>query len=95
MIDESERHPPLRLPRARRTRFAAAVATALWIATLVSFLVLLAFRADGATLTALGGLASVLFAASFGLQAIASRRELREMAIITARDDLRAARSRR
>jgi hypothetical protein len=92
MIDEGAQP---RLPRARRIRFVAAVATALWIATLVTFFVLLAFGADGATLTALGSLASLLFAASFGLQALASRRELREMAVITARDDLRAARSRR
>ena len=83
------------LPRARRIRLAARVVLIAWLVTLAAFLVMVALQADGSLLAGLGGLASILFAGCFALNALASRRELREFAETSARYDLRAARSRR
>jgi hypothetical protein len=83
------------LPRARRIRFVGTVAFALWLVTVVGFVILVGLHASGKILTALGGLASVLFAGSFALQAVAAKREWRELTAQVARDDLRASRSRR
>lgn len=85
----------LNLPRARRLRLAATVALWAWIATLLAFIAFVGFQANGRVLAALGALASILFATSFTLYAAASRKEMRAMAELSARDDLRAARSRR
>lgn len=83
------------LPRARRLRIAATIALWAWIATVLAFIAFVGFQAGGRLLAALGALASILFATSFTLYAAASRRETRAMAELVARDDLRAARSRR
>jgi len=83
------------LPRARRIRFVGTVAFALWLVTVIGFVILAGLHASGKLLTALGGLASVLFAGSFALQAVAAKREWRELTEQVARDDLRASRSRR
>ena len=83
------------MPRARKLRLVATTALWLWIATLLAFLAFVAFQASGRVLAALGAVASILFATSFSFYAAASRRETREMAELVARDDLRAARSRR
>ncbi len=83
------------LPWARRTRIAARVVLVAWLVTLAAFVVLAGMQADGTVLAGLGGLASILFAGCFALNALASRRELREFAELSARQDLRAARSRR
>jgi cobalamin biosynthesis protein CobD/CbiB len=82
-------------PRARRLRFAGSAALVLWFVTVIGFVILVALHASDRILAALGGLASVLFATSFALQAIATRREWRELAARAAKDDLQAARSRR
>lgn len=74
---------------------AATIALYAWIAALLAFILFVGFQASGKLLAALGALASMLFATSFSLYAVASRRETRAMAALVARDDLRAARSRR
>jgi cobalamin biosynthesis protein CobD/CbiB len=86
--------PPV-FPRAKRLRFAGTVLLVLWIVTIVTFVVAVTAHANDRMLAALGGLASVLFAGCFGLQAVASRREWRELTEQVQRDDLRASRSRR
>jgi hypothetical protein len=86
---------PLALPRARRLRVVATTALWGWIAVGLAFLIGVAVQANGRLLAGLGALASILFATSFTVYAAASRREIREMAELSMRHDLRAARSRR
>jgi hypothetical protein len=82
---------PTAWPRARRLRFCAAIVMALWVVAACAFVVLGGLQASGEWLSALGVIASALFATSFLLTSAANKREWREIAAIAERDDVVAA----
>jgi hypothetical protein len=74
-------------PRARKLRLAARATLVLWGLAVAAFIVLAGIRIGEELLSALGVIASALFATGFLLQSLANRAEWRAIAAVTAQEN--------